>query len=176
MRTSWLVAASAILLIITAAAVTAQSEVQQPDAVHVTGVHSLGQMLSPGSQTVTPDGVRHVRGLEAIGIDEFSDPRLSGETHIVHGEDVYPGGLGPRWGTAVMENEGGTWSGAYVAWVLPRDDGLDIPIYTTLLEGQGGYEGLSALCQSTYPEGRGWDGESECVLFPGPIPRLVLPS
>ena len=69
-----------------------------------------------------------------------------------------------------MENEGGTWSGAYVAWVLPRDDGPDIPIYTTLFEGQGGYEGLSALCQSTYPKGRGWDGESECVLFPGPSP------
>lgn len=172
--------AVAAVLLVSAGVVTGQSEGrsdgQSPDAVHITGTHSLGRMLSSGSSTFGAGGVRHLRELEAIQVDDFSDPRLTGQTHVVHSEDIYPSGLGPRWGEVVHENEGGTWAGAYVAWILPRDEGPDIPVYTTLFEGAGGYEGWSALCQSTYPQGPGWDGESECLLIPGPIPRLLLPE
>jgi hypothetical protein len=56
-------------------------------------------------------------------------------------------------------------------------DSPDIPVYLTTMVGEGGYEGLSALCYEIFPGGPGWDGESECIVFEGPVPQIGgLPS
>jgi hypothetical protein len=96
---------------------------------------------------------------------------------MVHNEHEYPELMGPKWGTTRTENEGGAWVGSYLGMQLPRADGPDIPVYLTTMVGEGGYEGLSALCYEIFPGGPGWDGESECIVFEGPVPQIGgLPS
>jgi hypothetical protein len=125
----------------------------------------------------TPAGVRQLRGLKASQTEQWSDPRLAGTSLLVHNEHEYPELMGPKWGTTRTENDGGAWVGSYLGMELPRADGPDIPVYLTTMVGEGGYEGLSALCYTVYPGGPGWDGESECIVFEGPVPQIGgLPS
>ena len=154
----------------------AQEAEETPErAVHATGTSSLGEFISPGTQTYTPEGVRQLRGLEATTLDVSSDPRLSGTNTINYNEDQYPDLMGPKWATFSIENEGGAWGGWTVGIELPRADGPNFPVYIGMAEGEGGYEGMSTICYTTYPEGPGWDGVSECIVFPGPLPEIAPP-
>ena len=144
-------------------------------AVHTTGTSSLGEFISPGTETYTPDGVRQLRDLRATTLEVSSDPRLSGTNTINYNEDQYPDLMGPKWATIHIENEGGAWVGWSLGMELPPADGPNAPVYIGMVVGEGGYEGLSALCNTTYPEGPGWDGANECIIFPGTLPEIATP-
>jgi hypothetical protein len=43
--------------------------------------------------------------------------------------------------------------------------------------GTGDYEGLSAMCYMTFPEGPGQQVPvEECVIFEGPLPDISTPT
>ena len=175
MRTLRLFLAGTVIVVLLAgpgAVIGADDEGAGEGAFHATGASALDELIDPGTVTYTPAGVRQQRGVEASQTEQWSDPRLAGTSLLVHNEDEYPELMGPKWGTTRTENDGGAWVGSYLGMELPRAEGPTIPVYLTTMVGEGGYEGLSALCYTVYPGGPGWDGESECIVFEGPVPQI----
>ena len=130
-----------------------------------------GRYIFNGTQTAVPeysrseDGVDHWRGDSWEGITvESSDPRLTGEASFVLDRDIYPGRVGAGWGTTLITNENGSWTGSGPSLIRPGDGnswpGLD------RMTGTGDYEGLSVVLLDA--EG---NGEFEAVIFPGPLPE-----
>jgi len=130
-----------------------------------------GRYIFNGTQTASPeysrsdDGVEHWRGDSWEGITvESSDPRLTGEASFVLDRDIYPGGVGAGWGTTLITNENGSWTGSGPSLIRPGDGiswaGL------ARMTGTGDYEGLSVVLLDA--EG---NGEFEAVIFPGPLPE-----
>jgi hypothetical protein len=128
-----------------------------------------GRYIFSGTQTASPeysrseDGVEHVRGdsWEGITVDS-SDPRLTGKASFVLDRDIYPGRVGAGWGTVLITNESGSWTGSDVTLIRPGD-GNSWPGLSRMT-GTGDYEGLSVLLLDA--EGT---GEFEAVCLPGPL-------
>ena len=134
-------------------------------------------VVAPGTTTYTSRDVRQLRGLEATWTQEHSDPRLSGTVTFVANKDDYPARVGPKWGHTTIENSGGTWVGLMLGMEVPRDEPELFAVYIGMATGTGDYEGLSAMCYTTFPEGAGWElGVDECIIFQGPLPDISTPT
>jgi hypothetical protein len=164
-----LVTAIAIgLLAGSAFGVAAQDDAEVSDEAmspaFVTGRYIFNGSPVPGRERSTSeDGVEHIRSDSWEGITvESSDPRLTGKAAFVMDRDIYPGGVGAGWGTTLITNENGSWTGSGSNLIRPGDGiswaGLD------RLTGTGDYEGLSVVLL----DAKG-NGEFEAVIFPGPL-------
>ncbi|MFO7663128.1 MAG: hypothetical protein R6X18_11110 [Chloroflexota bacterium] len=84
----------------------------------------------------------HIRGMQGVYWEEATDPRVSGINTILVNMNIHPvsgGGVQIQfWGTYVLENEGGSWSGTFQGLVAA--DG--IVTYDAHGEGSGSYQGL----------------------------------
>jgi hypothetical protein len=128
-----------------------------------------GRYIYDGIQTQRPefsrseDGVEHFRGDSWAGITvESSDPRLAGEASFTLDRDIYPGRFGTVWGTGIITNEAGSWTGSTVGVIRP-DDGIAWRTWDQFT-GSGAYEGLSVILDKES------NGEFEGVIVPGPLP------
>ena len=104
---------------------------------------------------------------------EASDPRVSGPGTWVQSQDVYgDADMGPRWGSSRQENEGGGWYGTYLGAMVPTAAGGSIYVVIGQYQGTGGYEGLSQIDITTYPDGPGTTGVCQGVIYEGSLPSL----
>jgi hypothetical protein len=109
------------------------------------------------------DGVERFPGDSWAGITvESSDPRLAGEASFTLDRDIYPGRIGIVWGTGVITNEAGSWTGSTVGVIRP-EDGIAWRTRDQFT-GSGAYEGLSVMLDKES------NGEFEGVIVPGPLP------
>ena len=126
-----------------------------PDDISSTGARQPSRNVPPPRMAWSTSGATPWAGITV----ESSDPRLTGEAAFVLDRDIYPGGVGAGWGTTLITNENGSWTGSGASLVRPGDGiswaGLD------RLTGTGDYEGLSVVLL----EGEG-NGEFEAVIFP----------
>jgi hypothetical protein len=109
------------------------------------------------------DGVERFPGDSWADITvESSDPRLAGEASFTLDRDIYPGRIGIVWGTGVITNEAGSWTGSTVGIIRP-EDGISWRTRDQFT-GSGAYEGLSVMLDKES------NGEFEGVIVPGPLP------
>ncbi len=106
---------------------------------------------------------------------EASDPRLSGAWTILEScrwgfRDGYGEAEHLCVGSVRIENEGGTWLGTHEGYRREGIDNLD----PTILDGQGGYAGLTAVLDYVQPRGVtgdwGVSGDGYIVDFEMPDP------
>lgn len=102
-----------------------------------------------------------------------SDPRLCGRFENIQNYYGLAGGStggAVRTGTGRLSNAGGSWLADFQGFTKPDADALSSTYYLTRFEGEGDYEGLSAVTL-WLPSGTGrWDIEG--VLFPGEMPPM----
>jgi hypothetical protein len=142
-----------------------------------TGTSHLDEIVDMGMQSLGADGVNRWRGLTALTVGEYTDPRLSGPATLTwnidqYGEDAFDG---PEWGTVHIENEGGAWRGNYTGFAYPDDEVEWFVVYLGTYAGEGGYEGLVANCY-LYVPGGGWDSQAKCVVMPGDLDGFMEPA
>jgi len=107
------------------------------------GVESFVAPVSDGQTWVT-DGILHIRDAQQLWHNDASDPRLAGDATITFNVNFHLAsdpvifGYGPQWGTVQIQNEGGSWSGA---WVGMRTRQGHTFIHG-VMKGEGGYDGL----------------------------------
>jgi hypothetical protein len=102
----------------------------------------------------------------------MSDPRLEGDYYISFDDDQYVGVPGPDVGAGTwrIENELGAWQGSYTVLAL----GNRSSVVTTPLAGEGAYEGLTAIWESTYdPVACEWDVWG--AIIEGEVPAAPEP-
>lgn len=107
---------------------------------YFTGTECYGGLIDPGVWLTLGNGQVHVIGLRSFHYDQTDDPRLTGLDTIVLnviGDPV--AGNATLWGTTVVVNDGGTWTGH---WVGKQENGQYT--FNALLHGHGSYEGLIA--------------------------------
>jgi hypothetical protein len=132
--------------------------------------HSNGEY----TEEAESDGLLSQRGLESEGGWTFNDARLSGDITLHQNADRWCHGAcdedndnelaAVQWGTIEVTNDGGTWTGT---WVAPGGSGsYGLPYYE--LVGSGGYAGLSAILVTGIEE----DGREVVngVIIPGDVP------
>jgi hypothetical protein len=157
--------------------VAAQSEgaaTQSPAAF--TGRITCGPEVRAGTrETVTlPDGqttVSQYRGAAWRQSATMTDPRLEGthyqswesDTYLPAGADTQPA---VSWGTQRIENEDGAWQGS---WVEFSADGSGASLWTAVLDGEGGYEGLTAIWEATMLADGTCGADVEGMVFAGTV-------
>jgi hypothetical protein len=180
MRTSRLSLVGTVILALTGGlngAVVAQTDevdeaTPSAPAFYTCVTPDAGFMYDPGSSTETDYGFE-VRGASGPCESEASDPRVSGPCTWVQNQDTYDGtpwGMGPRWGSSRQENDGGGWYGTYLGAMVPTASGGFIYVVVGRYQGTGGYEGLSQIDITTYPDGPGTTGICQGVIYEGPLP------
>jgi hypothetical protein len=129
-----------------------------------------GRYIYERSQTRHPELFRSEDGVERFPGDswaditvESSDPRLAGVASFTLDRDIYPGRIGVVWGTGVITNEAGSWTGSTVGIIRP-EDGISWRTRDQFT-GSGAYEGLSVMLDKES------NGEFEGVIVPGPLPE-----
>ena len=144
-----------------------------PDAVYFTSTPGPVEQ-TPGRFDERDDVYRH-RDSVLTGVGEFSDPRLSGASTVIFNVDVDPStGQGIMCGTIKLENDDGTWEGAYTGMEFETSDG-DFFTSSGWLSGSGSYAGYSAYIQTTANQGGAGTGTTHGVVFKGQ-PPLVEPA
>ncbi|NJD27695.1 MAG: hypothetical protein FIA92_05305 [Chloroflexi bacterium] len=107
--------------------------------------------------TTTVNEVVQSRGEVLECTNTSSDPRLAGAATIGYNWDEHPDGLWLGWGTAELQNEGGTWSGRYAVTSTSTAGAME---FDSLWGGSDGYEGLEVLnhvrITSRYTTIRSW--------------------
>jgi hypothetical protein len=102
----------------------------------------------------------------------MSDPRLEGDYYISFDDDqfVSPAGSSVGAGTWRIENDEGAWQGSYTR--LGFADRASV--VSTPLVGEGAYEGLTAVWESTHDPGPcGW--EVRGLIIVGDVPAAPEP-
>jgi hypothetical protein len=158
-------ALAATLLVGGSPGIHAQSP--EPSADPLAPAHITGRYTYGGHQTVSPtvtveDGVTHYRGgetWEGIGVSS-SDPRFTGKASFTFDRDLYPDRFGAVWGTGVITNEAGSWTGTSVGAIRPGD-GIAWRTWDQFT-GSGAYEGLTIMLIKENT------GEFEGVILPTP--------
>lgn len=133
------------------------SDPMAPAAVTVT--QSEGGPVGSPSMDVDDAGVTHYRDIEAAMEWVASDPRLSGAV-TYHGAWDDFGGYSIETNTYEVVNDGGRWFGPATAVTANG-----VWVETMVLDGEGGYEGLTAYVLHTIPN------QMNAIIYPGePIP------
>jgi hypothetical protein len=113
----------------------------RPFTTDFTGTSTCVDVPNTGV-TMVADGKLHIKGLVNICSDKADDPRVSGTDTIVINAilDLNDNLSGPMWGSASVENEGGSWEGF---WTGKRtSDGF---AYIRMsAHGLGDYKGMQA--------------------------------
>jgi hypothetical protein len=144
-----------------------EGDVPVPIAVSVTGTSRLVGETVAGT-TSAKDGVVHQRGAVLVTNEVSTDPRVEGTGTITLNVEAFTGPDGVlgssqvRYGRMRIENEGGSWEGAFAGRL---SNGRFLQTYW--LRGRGGYDGL------TYVVTAGGDGPvwaSEGLIYPGSPP------
>ena len=138
------------------------------DPVEFSGRIGFGGQVRFGT-IETVDSVERSRGSAwAPSIVEMSDPRLDGRATISFDTDAYTGSDGTSYslgsGTWRIETAEGAWQGSYN---IVEPDGYSSTV-TTALIGEGAYEGLVAVWESSIG-GSGWDVRG--VIYPAGPPE-----
>lgn len=126
-------------------AVVAQMDAEA-DAVYTTFLTTEPASWDGGSVTWTETLYSSRNGV-AVHTTEWSDPRVSGSWTIAFNADVDPAtDHGVQWGTARIENDGGTWEGPFT--------GMEYEPYfmnAGWMAGDGDYAGYTFY----------WEGDAE---------------
>ena len=124
------------------------------------------------------DGLDYTDGFASRGSMVSSDPRLTG-TFTYTGNWLFDPARATsdhnstmiRTGTYELTNDGGSW--------IRRDHGLRrhrcrrrVPTSSTVFEGHGGYEGLTAVAIASHWD---WRGEYVGTIFPAAMPENPEP-
>lgn len=105
---------------------------------YFSGTECFVEKLADGTAKQLGNGAVRVLGIEYLYTDETSDPRTTGDTHVVVNMVLDFSTLsGPLWGTWEIVNEQGSWSGQ---WAGHMENGV-MSIHG-LAHGSGSYEGL----------------------------------
>ena len=131
---------------------------------------------APAEQLALDGMLERSRGTEQRGLLSMSDERLSGDVTFEYDidrwatDEVDEGDVALFWGTALIENDGGTWEGTHLAADgQARDRPFVAPVVQ--LSGSGGYDGLSAVVYFTSdPLGLGLADSVDGLIFSGPLP------
>lgn len=161
MRTLRLSLVATVMSVLLGGAVAAQSEepVDPMGPAAVTITQSGGVDTRPYSIDVDDAGVTHYRDVEMTMDWVASDPRLSGAV-TYHGAWDDFGGYSVETNTFEVVNDGGSWFGPAMAATANG-----VWAETMVLDGEDGYEGLTAYVLHTVPS------QMNAVIFPGePIP------
>jgi hypothetical protein len=119
----------------------------------VTGHIECGPEVRSGTTSTKAIGdltITQTRGFVWQPTATVSDPRLEGTWFISWNDDEYSFPQAETFnrigsGTWRIENDEGAWQGSYITAGL-RDGGMTTA--TTILAGEGGYEGLSVLLET----------------------------
>jgi hypothetical protein len=114
--------------------------------VEFTGAITCGDMVRPETAEAGA-GVTMNRGgaWNPVAVT-MSDPRLAGDYYISFDSDVYTDGSSVGTGTWRIQNDDGAWQGSYnILGVGDRG-----AVVTTPLVGEGAYDGLTAIWESTF--------------------------
>lgn len=105
---------------------------------HFSGTECFVEQLSAGTAKQLGNGAVRIFDAQHLYTDGTTDPRTSGDTHVVVNMVLDLSTLsGPVWGTWEIVNEQGSWSGH---WTGKLDNGV-MSIHG-LAHGGGAYEGL----------------------------------
>ena len=126
------------------------AEAAQPP-VAFTGVIVCGDTVRTGVDGSPADGgpVRlTTRGWAWQPTATMSDPRLEGDYYISYDSDDYvsPTGTSVGTGTWRIENREGAWQGSFTNIMYPGST----TIVSTALVGEGAYDGLTAVWESSH--------------------------
>ncbi len=162
-----------------AVAVEAQDEEPSGPITYVTGIRTGTESVEMSNQSVDADGVLHLEDVRIVQSIDWSDSRLP-STMIVRGNtDVYgeqgnPNGAVVFTGALLLQADEGSWIGTQVGYFEP--DGTLTA--TVTLEGNEGYQGLSAILYQSYADAQAqqddipsWDG----IIIDGSLPPYMDP-
>ena len=112
--------------------------------IEITGTSELVETLGLDNDWISGK-IYHFRGLQEMYTSNFSDDRLDGCSIQFSNGNLFMVneyfGYGPIWGTDVIENDGGYWTGTYTGKLTADGENYFIEI----LHGHGGYEGYTAI-------------------------------
>ena len=130
-----------------------------------------GETTDGAEGGIVQQASRGLVGLETA--TEMSDPRLQGTYYLSLNTDVFrePAGTGVYTYTWRIENEDGTWQGSQSGFGFP--DGTQA-VVTTPLVGEGAYEGLTAIWESTF-DGAACAWTVRGLVFEGELPPVPEP-
>jgi hypothetical protein len=170
-----------LLAAVSGAALLAGAQGQDPapqPPVEFTGrIRCGGEVRQGSTDTVTlADGeatLRRNRGYAWQQSASMSDPRLEGTHYQSWESDSYTlprmvAGPAVGWGTQRIVNDEGAWQGSWTEFT--PSDGTPAPSWTTVLTGEGGYEGLTAIWVATYLTGGACGADVRGVIFEGEVP------
>lgn len=147
---------------------TAASDAVATGTAFFEGAANYGRLVTPGAITRADDGTTtSVGATYQMELTEMSDPRLNGTFQIKWNEVTYDGIHNLVTASNRIDNEHGSWIGIERGYQHPGRGWA----WQGLYEGQGAYEGLSALLfweENTRSEARG-------VIFPGTMPEPLDP-
>jgi hypothetical protein len=109
----------------------------RPDGPVAFSVEESCATVSDGTR-VTGAAVETWTGLAYRCLDRASDPRLSGTRRILLDTETRPDGTATISGTAVLENDAGTWTGSFAGTV----DADGAHHLGATASGSGAYDGL----------------------------------
>lgn len=161
-------------------AAVAQDDQDPPiTATYVSGKQTGRQEVSPGTWSEVP-GIDRLHGAVYEDEIEWNDPRLSSVVHITENLDIhYREDDGDAWawvGSIRLEDEQGAWTGTeYGMGEWPGDD-LILQPRMMLLEGDGAYEGLTAMLQRRWEVGDpNHYATVKGYIFEGGLPPMPQP-
>jgi hypothetical protein len=131
-----------------------------------------GGVIDEGTMTPTEAGYA-IRGYTGGVRSVSDDPRAAGDGVYVHSQDSFDGtpwGMGPRWGSSSSANAVGGWEGTYLGAMVPTAEGDFIYVIVGRYRGTGGYQGLSQIDITSYPDGPGGMGYCQGVIYEGELP------
>jgi hypothetical protein len=172
------------LLAGTSAAVSAQSAPPSELSTYVTGIRVGSEDVQWADPVIDAAGVTHFQGNRIVQTIEWSDPRLPSTMILDGNTDVYGDvatltGSAVFTGTILLQDDEGSWTGTQVGYWPP--DAMLMTMVT--LEGQGAYDGLSAILSQSYADAQAqqddvpsWKGvivEGALPPYPDAVPEPV---
>jgi hypothetical protein len=141
------------------------------DAVYTTLV-SLNPVSADTGSVLETDTLYSSRDGTLVGVQEWTDPRMSGEATTTFHVDVdLDTGQGLMWGTVRLENDGGTWEGPFNGMVYepPGEDGLYMN--AGWMTGDGDYAGYTFYWEEHGEQNGGPISTLHGVIYKGePMP------
>ena len=160
------------LLAGSAVGVVAQDEAATAEVSSFTGTGTEGlEVLAEGTFGVNPDGLNEATGVAYVARFDSDDERLTGDATITASwqfPDSNTSLLAAR--TYELTNEGGSWVGQSHSLIA---DDLGVSVEMAVLEGQDGYEGLTAYVHFDWNDDFTTDFSG--LIFPGAGPEMPEP-
>jgi hypothetical protein len=156
-------------------------------ATHVTGTMVGVERLKASGSNTSADDFSHMTGYGAVAERdmEWSDPRLPSLMRVSANWDRY--GVVERDGVGAafsqvqsirLDGSDGAWTGTVYGLLEETTQSETYPqTVLMVLEGEGAYEGLSAMLRSTYEEPPAFPGiaDWEGYIFEGPMTPIPEP-